>query len=124
MAEPRTRQAGFTLLEVMVALAVFATAAIALIDLQRESLRASSGVAARAFAQIVAENRLVGLRLGEEAPEPGTRRGESELGGRTWYWRERIIATQTTGLRRLEVDVRRQPEGQILAHLAALKEVS
>jgi len=124
MAEPRNARAGFTLLEVMVALAVFAVAAIALIELQTESLRTGSGVAARAFAQIVAENQLAELLLEADTPEPGTRTGESEMAGRTWHWRARIAATQTPELHRLEVAVRRQPDGQILAHLTALKEAS
>jgi len=124
MAERPARHGGFTLLEVMVALAVFALAAIALLDLQRESLRTTGGVAERAIAQIVAENRLVALMAGRETPEPGIRRGETEMAGRNWLWRERVIAAGIAGLRRIEIDVRAEPEGQILARLTAVKEAS
>ena len=116
------RQSGFTLIEVVVALGIFALVAITLVELQGESLRNSGALADRVLAGIVAENRLVALMTARAAPAPGIREGESEMAGRTWLWRERILQTRTLGLLRIEIDVRRTPGGPVLAEISSVRE--
>jgi len=116
------RQTGFTLIEVVVALAIFALVAITLVQLQSESLRNGAAIAERILAGIVAENRLVVLTTQRAAPEPGIRQGESEMAGRTWFWRERIVQTRSLGLLRIEIDIRRGPDGPVLAEITSVRE--
>ncbi|MDX1580712.1 MAG: type II secretion system minor pseudopilin GspI, partial [Alphaproteobacteria bacterium] len=52
-------QKGFTLIEMLVALGVFSIAVIALLNVQSQSVRTLSEIELRAFAHIVADNRMV-----------------------------------------------------------------
>jgi len=121
MTERRGPEAGFTLLETVVALAVFSLAALALIDLQSEELRTAHGLTERTIAQIIAENRLVMRMAAVDAPEPGLRRGETGMAERSWLWRERVVAVQGSDLLRIDVDVRREAEGEILARMTGFR---
>jgi len=109
MTERRGPEAGFTLLETVVALAVFSLAALALIDLQSEELRTAHGLTERTIAQIIAENRLVMRMAAVDAPEPGLRRGETGM------------AERSSDLLRIDVDVRREAEGEILARMTGFR---
>jgi len=54
-----TERPGFTLLEVLIALAVFGLAAIALLNLVGENTRSAAGVEARTWGGVVAEQPAV-----------------------------------------------------------------
>ncbi|MBI1251671.1 MAG: type II secretion system protein GspI [Alphaproteobacteria bacterium] len=84
---------GFSLVEALVALAVFALAGVALVQLQAQSLRTLSAAETRALARIVVQNALVDVAARSTPPELGGEAGEAELGGRTWRWRTEIEAT-------------------------------
>lgn len=117
-----SQQSGFTLIEAVVALGVFALVAVTLTELQGESLRNTAALADRILAGIVAENRLVALMSAREAPEPGIREGESEMAGRTWRWRERIVQTRSLGLLRIEIDIRPASGGPVLAEISSVRQ--
>ena len=79
---------GFTLLEVMVALAIFATASIALYSAVQHITRNSAGLSERTQALWIADNRLNELRAGmlargQERQERQEKR--VEFGGRQWW---------------------------------------
>ncbi len=98
---------GFTLLEVLVALAVLAIALGALLQATSASSATQAELRARTIAGWVADNALVELRLGTTWPSPGSRLGgeETMLGAR-WRWDMAVQATPDPDLRRLEVTVR------------------
>ncbi|WP_028116520.1 type II secretion system minor pseudopilin GspI [Ferrimonas senticii] len=96
---------GFTLLEVMVALAVFATAALALINSASIQLGNAPLLTERTLANYVAHNRLVDLQLENPFPELGNKQGNSELAERTWYWQQRVVKASDEQLRMIEVKV-------------------
>lgn len=86
------KQKGFTLIEVLVALAVVAIALGAVIYTVGIAARTSGGLEARTYAGWVAQNRLATLRLSRVTPSQGSRAtGTEEMGGERFYW------TQTTG---------------------------
>ncbi|MEL0162181.1 MAG: type II secretion system minor pseudopilin GspI, partial [Halieaceae bacterium] len=80
---------GFTLIEVMVALAVVAVALPALLLTISQQLDGMRDLEDRSHAQWVAANRLVELRLVSTARgrlQTGLIAGTEELAGRDWYW--------------------------------------
>ena len=76
---------GFTLLELMVALAIFATASIALYSAVQHITRNSAGLSERTQALWIADNRLNELRAGMLAPGQERQEQRVEFGGRQWW---------------------------------------
>ncbi len=112
---------GFSLLEVMVALAVFSLGALALLNVMGESQRSQAANEARAVARIVAENRLVEAMAASNPPSGGTSTGEEEALGRTWAWEMTVAASPDPRLLRMDVSVREQGTGQTLAGLSTFR---
>jgi general secretion pathway protein I len=74
------RDAGFTLIESLVALAVLAVAAVSLLMATEANVARIAGLESRALAQLAAENRLAEIELGVGAgpdPEPAVLLGRS-----------------------------------------------
>ncbi len=91
-------EAGFTLIEMLVALAIFSLAALALLRLGGATATNSARLNDQAIAQIVARNIAVETITDPEPPPFGTLNGEAVNAGRRWAW------TRTTG---------RSPEARI-----------
>ena len=108
MASPRTRSAmgGFTLLEIMVAMAVFATLAAAVLSASQYVVKQRGAVEARLFAAWLADNRLNELRL-----QPGLATGQQQqvvsMDQRDWVLHQHISATGDPRL--LQVDIQVSP---------------
>lgn len=82
----RTRSAaGFTLVEVLVALSLVALVGLALVDLQSLQLRGSTALTATTLARIEADNQAIRLLLAPAAPA-GTTTGDSTNGGIPLRW--------------------------------------
>lgn len=97
---------GFTLLEVLIALAVFAIAAAAMISGITDSVAAQSHLERKTLASWVAQNQLALVRLQDAWPDLGEVSGEEEMAGRSWFWRRHTQATSDERLRRVDVEVR------------------
>jgi len=101
------RVSGFTLLEVLVALAVLAIAMGAIIRAATQSIATTADLREQTLAGWVALNTVNRWLLDAKPwPEEGTRSGDSELAGRTWRWEARFAKTADPDLRRLDVTVR------------------
>lgn len=98
-------QAGFTLLEVLVALAVLATTMTALVVAGTNRTDSVSYMRDRTIATWIASDRLTELRLEPAWPDTGTREGEVRSTGRTWRWEAEISATPDENVRKVEVRV-------------------
>jgi general secretion pathway protein I len=99
------RARGFTLIEVMVALAVLAIALSAAIRAAGEQARAQEHLRDSSYARWVAANLIAETRLAENWPAPGVREGQSRMAGRIWRWRLTISDTQDGDMRRLDAAV-------------------
>ena len=98
MATPR--DAGFTLIEALVALAILALSAVALLGATEAHIARIGGLEQRALAQIAAENRLVEIEVGLGA-EPA----ETELLGRRLVVTTKVAETADPELMRLDLTV-------------------
>jgi general secretion pathway protein I len=111
------RHTGFTLVEILVALAVLAIALAAVMRSIAQGIDTSAALRERTMALWVAQNRLATHQLQRDFPAPDTTDGTVTLGGREWRWREQVVTTPDADLRRMEIDVRAAGGGQMLAHL-------
>lgn len=102
---PATAARGFSLVEMLVALAVFALAAMALLHLAGENTRAAFAAEERVLAGVVADNLAVDA-LVEPAPTAGSNaQGMSRSAGRVWHWTRRTQATAGNALVRIDLAV-------------------
>jgi general secretion pathway protein I len=120
MARSRyAKRAGFTLVEVLVALAVVSIALLAALRAAGQGTAAAGDLRARLLAGWVAENRLAEHRARGDWLPLGIRRGSASEGGTEFAWREEVIATPNPAFRRLDIFVAAAPtEQRTLAHLA------
>lgn len=97
---------GFTLLEVLVALAILAIAMAALIQAASDSARTQLILQERTIAGWVAENVIAEIQLDDRWPDAGSRfSGEAMMADRDWRWAVEVQATPDPGLRRFDVSV-------------------
>lgn len=103
-------QAGFTLVEVLVALSVFSLAALALLNAAGENVRTAGAVTSRMFASVVAENRAVELAISDLPPPAGKTEGAEAAAGRMWRWTRKVTATADPAILRIDIAV--TPDGE------------
>jgi general secretion pathway protein I len=102
----RRRSGGFTLLEVLVALAVLALTMGAVIKAVGGYTANQAYLRDRTLATWVARNVLVEQQVEDAWPSVGELKGTSETGGREWRWLGTVSQTDEEDLRRLDVEVR------------------
>jgi general secretion pathway protein I len=100
-----SRQGGFTLLEVLVALVIVGTALGAGLRAVGSLTSNSAGLRTSMMATWSAENRLVQIRLGKEFPEIGKRSFDCPQGDLHLVCQEEVILSPNPLLRRIEVSV-------------------
>lgn len=96
---------GFTLLEVMVALAIFAIAGLALLKAQNSQITTDQQLQDKTFAHWVALNRLAELRLNKTFPEIGQGDTTALMAGREWLVSTKVQATPSANVRLVIVSV-------------------
>ena len=115
---------GFTLLELMVALAVLAIVATAVLGRGGDSVRDLYAMEQRTLARWVAENEVARMRLGRrrstEAISLGTVRRRVRQGDRSWQVVRETQSTSHPSLRRVEVTVFAIEEGREVGPLDTL----
>ena len=99
------RNRGFTLIEVLVALALVATAITALLASATLMARQSGQFEQLSFAQWTAANVLTELKLVEPYPPVGERQGRGSLGPYPFHWSVVVQNTPEPGIRRIDVRV-------------------
>ena len=105
----RRAERGFTLLEMLVALAVFSLAALALVRLQGVTLRSAADLDSKALGQIVARNLMVKVQTDPLPPSIGEADGDVTNGGRRWHWSRVVKPTDDRRLLQVDLTVDGQP---------------
>jgi len=96
---------GFTLIEMLVALAIFSLAALALLRLGGATAANSARLQEQAIAQTVARNLAVEVLSDPEPPPFGTLTGEAVNGGRRWLWTRTTARSPEARIQQIEIRV-------------------
>ena len=111
MSSARVRSSaehGFTLIEMLVALAIFSLAALALLRLEGATVSNTARLQDQAIAEIVARNIAVETATDPAAPALGEESGEVVNAGRTWRWRRTVALSPESRIQLVTIAV----EGQ------------
>jgi len=103
---------GFTLLEVLVALAIVAMSVGALLGTVTSSASNVIYLKDKTLSEWVALNRLAELRIDRNMPGKGKRTGKSDMAGMRWEWEEEVSDLPVDGLFR--IDVRAHSTGEVV----------
>lgn len=109
------KQSGFTLLEVMVALAIIGIAMAAAITTVSTSVYNAAGLQERTFAHWVAMNKMTELQIKKEFPAFRTTTGSTILAEHEWYWTQEVIKGDPAVdklIREVQIQVRTNEEDE------------
>jgi general secretion pathway protein I len=96
---------GFTLVEILVALAIVAVALAAGMRALAQSADGATTLKTRTLARWVAQNRLAVAQLSDPAPASGTGSGEAVQAGSRFLWRETVTGTPNPAFRKIDIVV-------------------
>lgn len=114
----RSSRAGFTLVEVLVAVAIVAIALLAALRVAGQGTSTAGELRSRLFAGWIAENRLAEHRARGDWLATGILNGTQRQGGVEFTWREEVVPTPNPAFRRVDIFVFAAPEkSHSLAHL-------
>ena len=104
-ASPNNASLGFTLIEVLIALLIVATALGTAAKVTIGAATNGSALADRTAAQWVGLNQLGTLKLRRQFPVRAES-GKEEMMSRTWLWRQKAEATPDDYVLKVTIDVR------------------
>lgn len=100
----RYKQKGFTLLEVLVALAILTMGLGTVIKVAGGQVSQLAYLKNKTIALWVANNKANEIQL-DEWPGTGTSSGHEFMAGQEWKWKVKVSNTADKDLRRLDIDV-------------------
>jgi general secretion pathway protein I len=106
----RAKQAGFTLVEVLVAVVVLSLAAVVLANAFGSSAMGFSRMQERTEAWLLASDKLVEMQVYQQWPSVGTQDDKREVDGIEWRIRTRISNGPYPDTRRVDIEVGPEPE--------------
>ncbi|HKL54163.1 MAG TPA: type II secretion system minor pseudopilin GspI [Wenzhouxiangellaceae bacterium] len=109
------RANGFTLIEVLVALFVVATALATLGFAGAQALKNQAVLEERTLALWAADNQLADIRL-QRSLQPGTSSGNVRIGNRDWRWRRQVQLAPGGQLWRIDVTILDADQQPIYIH--------
>ena len=106
MRAVRSSRGGFTLIEVLVALAIVAIGMTALMSALTSSANTTVFMRDKTLAEWVALNQIEAVRLALQRPTKGETDGDAEMAGRKWKWHQEIMETEVKGIMRVDVSAK------------------
>jgi len=120
----RTKQTGFSLMEVLIALAVLAIAMAALVESAGSFTSNQAYIENKTFAHWVALNQMAEQRIADSRLVVGGQEGQEEMAGRIWRWKNQISATPDPDVMKVEVSVKQENDETVYALLTGYVEVN
>lgn len=100
-----TKVRGFTIVEVMVALAIVALALTAVVAGIGQMVDTANAMRERSYASWIAQNKIAEMRLANVVPEVSSSSGEIDYAATQWAWRAVVSETGVENLYRVDVSV-------------------
>ncbi len=97
--------AGFTLLEVMIALVIVGLTLLAMAGKMGSMLNAANTMRNYTYASWIAHNKITEMRLANVVPEVSSSSGEVRYAGVDWAWRAVVSETGVENLYRVDVSI-------------------
>jgi general secretion pathway protein I len=101
----RLRACGFTLVEILVALAIVAIALTAGMRALGQATDGAGALKARTLALWIAQDRLAAAQIATPWPALGNYDGEATQAGSAFLWRASVSTTPNPAFRRIEIVV-------------------
>jgi len=121
--KPVAKQAGFSLMEVLVALAVLAIAMAALVKSAGGFTSNQAYLENKTIAHWVALNQMAKLRTSDKKHSAGSDQGQEEMAGRMWNWKVVLAQTFDQNVLKAEVTVQREEGETVYSVLTGYVEV-
>ena len=103
---------GFTLIEILVALAVAGIALTAILKAVNAQLVSAQIMEEKTIAHWVAQNVATEIRLLPQWPSIGSKQGEAEMLQQQWSWQALTSSTPDSDLRRVDIKILNPSESQ------------
>lgn len=114
-------RAGFTLVEVLVALAIIAIALVAVIKVTGQSVRTTSAVKSKISAHWVAMNVIAEFQSGMiKTDRINQLDGVENMFQQGWYWHVDVLRDSVRKMTHISVTVRSTSDGPIIASLVGV----
>jgi general secretion pathway protein I len=112
------RPRGFTLVEILVALAIIAVSLAAGMRALTQSAESATALKARTLALWVAQNRLAAAQVAIPWPGVGSYQGEASEAGARFAYRETVSTTPNPAFRKIDIAIM-EPDhpDYVVAHL-------
>jgi general secretion pathway protein I len=104
---------GFTLIEVMLAMAIFSIAGIALLSASDNNIKNLSHLENKILANWVASNQLVAVSLDPQWPPKNNKKGTVEMAGQEWFWLQKVIKTENKDMRSIVIEIRNKEDEKL-----------
>lgn len=105
LATTGTKTAGFTLLEVLIALTIFAAIATVVSGTTSQSTETALYLENRTMASWIAENRMAEIRLNPSGLAVGDSNDTLDMANREWRVNTKVINTEMDGVLRVTISV-------------------
>ncbi len=99
---------GFTLLEILIALAILAIAFASIISVSTNQTVNVAYLRDKTLAHWVAMNQMTLLQVSDKWPDIGTKKGDDEMGLHKWHWERKVEKTPNDQVRKVEIRVFRE----------------